>query len=233
MATRGKLLIIEDDVDLVRALEHYFSRADFDVLSALDGREGLQKLYDERPDLVILDIAIPRLDGWQVLQRIRELSDVPIVVLTARIREEERVKGLKLGADDYVVKPFSLKELEARIEAVLRRALEGKPERAGIVFSDGELVVDADRLAVTRNGRHVPLTPTELRLLLYLAENTGRVLTHEQILGKIWGPDYSENADYVKLFVYRLRRKIELDPKHPRYLITERGLGYRFVRPVE
>jgi DNA-binding response OmpR family regulator len=188
MATRGKLLIIEDDVDLVRALEHYFSRADFDVLSALDGREGLQKLYDERPDLVILDIAIPRLDGWQVLQRIRELSDVPIVVLTARIREEERVKGLKLGADDYVVKPFSLKELEA---------------------------------------------PTELRLLLYLAENTGRVLTHEQILGKIWGPDYSENADYVKLFVYRLRRKIELDPKHPRYLITERGLGYRFVRPVE
>jgi two-component system KDP operon response regulator KdpE len=233
MATRGKLLIVEDDVDLVRALEHYFSRADFDVLSALDGREGLQKLYDERPDLVVLDIAIPKLDGWQVIQRIRELSGVPIIVLTARIREEERVRGLKLGADDYVVKPFSLKELEARVEAVLRRAREGKPTRTGILFSDGELVVDADRLAVTRNGRHIDLTPTELRLLLYFAENTGRVLTHQQILEKIWGPDYSDDVDYVKLFVYRLRRKIESDPKHPRYIITERGIGYRFVRPVD
>jgi two-component system KDP operon response regulator KdpE len=225
MATRGKLLIVEDDVDLVRALEHYFSRAGFDVLSALDGREGLQKLYDERPDLVVLDIAIPKLDGWQVIQRIRELSGVPIIVLTARIREEERVRGLKLGADDYVVKPFSLKELEARVEAVLRRAREGKPTRTGILFSDGELVVDADRLAVTRNGRHIDL--------LYFAENTGRVLTHQQILEKIWGPDYSDDVDYVKLFVYRLRRKIESDPKHPRYIITERGIGYRFVRPVD
>jgi two-component system KDP operon response regulator KdpE len=233
MATRGKLLIIEDDVDLVRALEHYFSRADFDVLSAMDGREGLQKLYDVRPDLVILDIAIPRLDGWQVIERIRELSEVPIIVLTARIREEERVRGLKLGADDYVVKPFSLKELEARVEAVLRRAAEGRPTAAGILFSDGELVVDADRLAVTRNGRHIDLTPTELRLLLFLAENTGRVLTHQQILQKIWGPDYTENVDYVKLFMYRLRRKIEDEPKHPRYIITERGIGYRFVRPVD
>jgi two-component system KDP operon response regulator KdpE len=233
MATKGKLLVIEDDVDLVRALEHYFSGADFDVLSALDGREGLKKLYDERPDLVVLDIAIPRLDGWQVIQRIRELSEVPIIILTARIREEERVRGLKLGADDYVVKPFSLKELEARVEAVLRRAREAKPARTGIVFSDGELVVDADLLAVTRNGRHVNLTPTELRLLLYLAENTGRVLTHEQILAKIWGADFRSNVDYVKLFVYRLRRKIEVDPKHPRYIITERGIGYRFVRPVD
>jgi len=233
MATNGKLLIIEDDVDLVRALEHYFSRAGFDAISALDGREGLQKLYDERPDLVILDIAIPRLDGWQVIQRIRELSDVPIIILTARIREEERVRGLKLGADDYVVKPFSLKELEARVEAVLRRAHEGKPPRTGVLFSDGELVVDADRLAVTRDGKHIDLTPTELRLLLYLAENTGRVLTHEQILEKIWGPDYKENSGYVKLFVYRLRRKIEVDPKHPRYIMTERGIGYRFVRPVD
>jgi len=233
MGTRGKLLIIEDDVDLVGALEHYFTRADFDVVTAVDGRQGLQKLYDERPDLVILDIAIPKIDGWQVIQRIRELSDVPIIVLTARIREEERIRGLKLGADDYMVKPFSLKELEARVEAVLRRAREGRPARTGILFSDGELVVDADRLAVTRNGRHINLTPTELRLLLYLAENTGRVLTHRQILEEIWGPDYGENVGYVKLFVYRLRRKIERDAKHPRYLITERGIGYRFVRPVD
>jgi len=233
MAMRRKLLIIEDDVDLVRALEHYFSGADFDVVSALDGREGLQKLYDERPDLVILDIAIPRLDGWQVIQRIRELSEVPIIILTARIREEERVRGLRLGADDYVVKPFSLKELEARVGAVLRRAHEGKAGRTGVLFNDGELVVDADRLAVTRSGKRIDLTPTELRLLLYMAENTGRVLTHQQILERIWGPDYTENVDYVKLFVYRLRRKIETDPKRPDYIVTERGIGYRFVKPME
>jgi two-component system KDP operon response regulator KdpE len=233
MAAREKLLVIEDDVDLVRALEVYFSRAGFGVVSAMDGREGLQRLYDERPDLVVLDIAIPKLDGWQVIQRIRELSEVPIIILTARIREEERVRGLKLGADDYVVKPFSLKELEARIEAVLRRAPEGSPQKTGILYGDGVLVVDSDRLAVTRDGKRVDLTPTEMRLLFYLAENTGRVLTHEQILSKIWGPDYSNSEDYVKLFVYRLRRKIEADPKHPRYIITERGIGYRFVRPVD
>jgi DNA-binding response OmpR family regulator len=231
MNNKRKLLIIEDDADLVRALELYFSRAGFEVISAEDGRGGLQKLYDERPDVVILDIAIPKLDGWQVCQRIRELSGVPIVILTARIREEERVRGLKLGADDYVVKPFSLKELEARLEAVLRRAQEARPEPRGILYSDGELVVDADRLAVTRNGKHIDLTPTELRLLLFLARNTGRVLTHQQILEKIWGAEYAEDVDYVKLFIYRLRRKIEPDPKHPEYILTERGIGYRFVRP--
>ena len=232
MGDKGKLLIIEDDSDLVQALELYFSRTGYEVIAAENGREGLQKLYDERPGIVILDIALPKMDGWEVCRRIRELSGVPIVILTARTQENERVKGLKLGADDYVVKPFSLKELEARLEAVLRRAPEGKPQMAGVLFADEELVVDADRLAVTREGRHIDLTPTELRLLLFLAENTGRVLTHHQILEKIWGAEYAEDVDYVKLFVYRLRRKIEPDPKHPKYILTERGIGYRFVKPT-
>jgi DNA-binding response OmpR family regulator len=227
----SKVLIVEDDLDLVRALELYFSRAGYEIIAAKDGREGLQKLYDERPDIVILDIALPKMDGWDVCRRIRELSDVPIVMLTARTQEDERVKGLKLGADDYVVKPFSLKELEARLEAVLRRAREARPETAAILFANDELVVDADRLAVTRDGKHIDLTPTELRLLLFLAENTGRVLTHRQILDKIWGAEYAEDVDYVKLFIYRLRRKIEPDPKHPKYILTERGIGYRFVKP--
>ncbi len=231
MRDKGKLLIIEDDSDLVKALEVYFSEAGYNVFSAVDGREGLQRLYAERPDIVILDILIPKLDGWQVIQRIRDLSDVPIVILTARIQEDERVKGLRLGADDYVVKPFSLKELEARVEAVLRRAREARSEKSAILFADGQLVVDADKLAVTRDGKHIDLTPTELRLLLFLAENTGRVLTHKQILDKIWGSEYGEDVDYVKLFIYRLRRKIELDPKHPQYILTERGIGYRFVKP--
>jgi two-component system KDP operon response regulator KdpE len=142
------------------------------------------------------------------------------------------VRGLKLGADDYVVKPFSLKELEARLEAVLRRAPEKKPGRVGPLFANTELVIDADRLLVTRDGARIDLTPTELRLLLFLAANVGRVLTHRQILDKVWGREYSDDVDYVKLFVYRLRGKIESDPKNPQYVISERGIGYRFVDPL-
>ena len=232
MGEKTKLLIIEDDADLVKALELYFSRAGYEVVTAANGLEGLQVLYKERPDIVILDIAMPKLDGWEVCRRIRELSQVPIVILTARVQEDERVKGLKLGADDYVVKPFSLKELDARLEAVLRRARAARPIKEGVIFANNELVIDSDRLIVTREGRHVELTPTELRLLLFLAENEGRVLTHKQILEKIWGAEYVDDVDYVKLFVYRLRRKIEADAENPRYILSERGIGYRFVNPV-
>jgi DNA-binding response OmpR family regulator len=227
-----KLLIVEDDVDLVKALDLYFSRAGYSVITALNGQEGLQRLYNERPDIVLLDIAMPRMDGWEVCRRIRDMSDVPIVVLSARTQEDERVKGLKLGADDYVVKPFSLKELEARLEAVLRRARAAKPAKGGIIFANAELVVDSERLSVTRDGKPVSLTPTELRLLLLLAENEGRALTHRQILEQIWGTDYRNDVDYVKLFVYRLRRKIEKDSESPRYILSERGIGYRFVNPL-
>jgi two-component system KDP operon response regulator KdpE len=232
MGDKTKLLIIEDDADLVKALELYFARAGYAVFTAANGLEGLQTLFNERPDMVILDIAMPKLDGWEVCRRIRELSQVPIVILTARVQEEERVKGLKLGADDYVVKPFSLKELEARLEAVLRRSKAARPMKDGVIFANKELVIDSDRLIVTRDGRHVELTPTELRLLLYLAENEGRVLTHRQILEKIWGAEYVDDVDYVKLFVYRLRRKIETDAESPKYILSERGIGYRFVNPV-
>jgi len=231
MGEKDKLLIIEDDADLVRALEVYLSRAGYEVTSAANGLEGLQTLYNERPDIVILDIAMPKMDGWEVCRRIRDLSDVPIVILTARVQEDERVKGLKLGADDYVVKPFSLKELEARLEAVLRRVPEAGA-RSGPIFANEDLSIDADRLLVRRGGRRIDLTPTELRLLLYLAENAGRVLSHRQILEKIWGSEYGEDADYVKLFIYRLRRKLEPDPKEPRYILSERGIGYRFVDPL-
>lgn len=232
MTDKGRLLIVEDDTDLVKALELYFSRAGWQVIVGKNGLEGLQKLYDERPNVIILDIAMPKMDGWEVCRRIRELSDVPIVILTARVQEDERVKGLKLGADDYVVKPFSLKELEARVDAVMRRARLAKPQKAGILFANEDLVIDADRLMVTRSGKHIDLTPTELRLLLLLAENVGRVLTHRQILEKIWGAEYADDLDYVKLFIYRLRRKIEADAEKPIYILSERGIGYRFVNPL-
>lgn len=232
MGIKKKLLIIEDDADLVRALQLYFS-ASYQVITAANGLEGLQALYNERPDVVILDIAMPKMDGWEVCRRIRELSDVPIIILTARVQEDERVRGLKLGADDYVVKPFSLKELEARLEAVLRRTREAKPIKEGIIFANAELVIDADLMTVTREGKPLDLTPTELRLLFLLAENKGRVLTHRQILENIWGSEYGDELDYVKLFIYRLRRKLEVDPEHPRYILSERGIGYRFVNPLE
>ncbi len=227
---KGELLIVDDDAKLVEALKLYLRNAGYGVITAADGLEGLQKMYAYQPDLIILDIMMPRMDGWEACRRIREVSDVPIIILTARGQEDERVRGLKLGADDYVAKPFSLKELEARVEAVLRRTRLPPPTKGAVLYSDGELVIDSERGEVSRGGEPVKLTATERRLLFYLAENAGRVLTHEQLLERVWGPEYIDETDYVKLYVWRLRQKIEEDPRHPRYILTERGIGYRFAK---
>jgi len=224
------LLVIEDDTRLADALKLYFGNRGYEVIAAANGLEGLQKMYAHRPDLIILDVMMPRMDGWETCRRIRELSDVPIIMLTARGQESEKVKGLKLGADDYVAKPFSLKELEARVEAVLRRIKLPPPAKGGVLYADEELVIDSERWEVTRQGKPLELTATERRLLFYLAENAGRVLTHQQILERVWGAEYIDDIDYVKLYIWRLRRKIERDPSHPRYILTERGIGYRFAK---
>ena len=225
-----KVLVIDDDPTLAKALRLYFGKLGYQVSIAHDGVEGLRQVYDDRPDAIILDIMMPKMDGWELAKRIREVSEVPIVMLTARKQEQEIVRGLKLGADDYVSKPFSLKELEARVGAVLRRA-RPQPKRVnGILYSDDYLMVDAARWEVRRDGEKVDLTSTELHLLLYLVENEGRVLTHRQLLEKVWGTEYVDELDYVKLFIWRLRRKLEPDPHEPRYLLTERGVGYRFER---
>lgn len=230
MARSTKLLIIDDDVTLVNALKLYLSKGGYEVLTATNGQEGLQTLYNQRPDLVVLDLMMPKMDGWQVCQRIRELSDVPIIMLTARDQEADRVQGLKMGADDYIPKPFSLKELEARLEAVLRRTRLPPPTPGRVIYEDSLLSIDSERWKVRLNNELVDLTPTELRLLLVLAENAGRVLTHQQLLEQVWGPEYVDETDYTKLFIWRLRQKIEPDPSKPRYIETERGLGYRFAR---
>ena len=230
MPTATKLLIIDDDQTLVTALKLYLSKGGYEVITAGNGLEGLQALYNERPDLVILDIMMPKMDGWEVCKRIRELSDVPIIMLTARDQETDRVTGLKMGADDYIAKPFSLKELEARLEAVLRRTRLPPPTRGRVLYSDDELTIDSERWEVRRRGELVDLTPTELRLLLVLAENAGRVLTHQQLLEQVWGPEYIDETDYTKLFIWRLRQKIEPEPANPVYIVTERGLGYRFAK---
>jgi DNA-binding response OmpR family regulator len=225
-----KLLIVDDNVTLTSALQVYFEKAGYEVLLAADGMECLRKLYDQHPDLVILDLMLPKMDGWQVCQRIREICNVPIVMLTARNQQADRVMGLKMGADDYVSKPFSLQELEARLEAILRRARLSPPYRGRIIYNDGELSIDSDRSEVRLHGERVALTATELRLLLVLVENAGRVVTHRQLLEQIWGPEYTNEVDYTKLFICRLRQKIEANPGSPRYIVTERGLGYRFCR---
>jgi two-component system, OmpR family, KDP operon response regulator KdpE len=234
MAPQTKLLVVDDDSTLVKALEIYLTRAEYEVHCASNGAEGLRSLYELRPDLVVLDVMMPQLDGWETCRRMREISTVPIIMLTAKGQETDRVKGLRMGADDYVPKPFSLKELEARIDAVLRRARHGRPDpekKTPYVVDD--LVVDSQRWEARLCGERLDLTSTELRLLVYLTENAGRILSHQQILREIWGPEYEDNLDYTKLFIWRLRRKIEPDPSNPKYILTERGIGYRIVSATE
>ena len=227
--TKHKLLIVDDDQGLLRALELYLDQHGYQVVKALKGSEGLRKLYESHPDLVCLDVMMPGIDGWQVLKRIREMTDVPVIMLTARGEETERVKGLKLGADDYIAKPFSMRELEARVEAVLRRSLSSQltPEQEA-TYTDGYLVVDTDRGGVRCDGEIVDLTPTEQELLFFLVQNRGRLLKFNQILEHVWGFEYVDEKGYVRLYIWRLRQKIEPEPSTPRYILTEHGLGYRF-----
>jgi DNA-binding response OmpR family regulator len=230
MNEKAKLLIVDDDANLMQALELYLTRAGYEVITAADGREGLQKMYLQHPDLIVLDVMMPKLDGWEVCRRIREVSGVPIIMLTARGQEAEKVRGLQLGADDYVTKPFGLRELEARVESVLRRTRVSPVVQDHTLFADEELVIDTQRWEVSRHGEPVELTATERKLLFLLAENNGRVLPTSRILERIWGHEYIDEVDYVKLYIWRLRQKIELDPSNPEYIHTERGFGYRFAK---
>jgi two-component system KDP operon response regulator KdpE len=232
MAIRGnekRLLIVDDDQRLLEALVLYFDKQGYRVYTAREGADGLRQLYKVHPDLVILDIMLPRMSGWEVCERIRQMTNVPIIMLTARGQESDRVKGLEMGADDYVAKPFSLRELAARVEAVLRRS-QGIQEQADeVVYGDDYLVIDAGRMEVQCAGEPVNLTATERRVLFLLARNQGRLLTAGQILSSVWGPDYVEEVSYVRLYIWRLRQKIEPVPDKPRYILTEHGMGYRFI----
>ena len=224
-----RLLLIDDDERLTSAVALYMRRQGYELDIAHDGPRGLEHFVKSRPDLVVLDVMMPEMDGWEVCRRIRERSNVPIIMLTARTDENDRVLGLRLGADDYVAKPFSLKELEARIEAVLRRARMEPPTEDDVLYDDGRLKIEKAAMQVTLEDEPLNLTATERRLLFTLAEHAGRVLSADQILRQVWGPEYAGQADYVKLYVWRVRQKVEPDPSDPSYIQTERGLGYRFV----
>ena len=230
--SQTKLLLVDDDSNLVEALKLYLTTAGYVITAASDGREGLQKLFVERPDLILLDIMMPKLYGWELCSRIREVSSVPIIMLTARGQEADKVRGLQMGADDYVAKPFSLRALEARIASVLRRSRLNASSQDHVLYADRELVIDSERWEVSRRGKPVELTATERRLLFLLADNMGRVLPTSRILEGVWGQEYVNDVDYVKLYIWRLRQKIEPNPSEPTYIRTEHGVGYRSVKQV-
>ncbi|HZT99637.1 MAG TPA: response regulator transcription factor [Ktedonobacteraceae bacterium] len=222
------ILIVDDEPrirDFVRMnleLEHYR------VIEASNGLEALEELRENLPDLVVLDVMMPEMDGFETLRAIREVSTVPVIMLTVRQSEQDRIHGLDLGADDYIAKPFSPRELLSRIRALLRRSFMAPPARKTEIVVDPDLKIDFSRREVIVRGKKVVLRPTEYRLLYHLVNNAGRLLTHETLLSKVWGREYRDESHYLRLYITYLRQKLEEDPAHPKYILTERGVGYRF-----
>jgi two-component system KDP operon response regulator KdpE len=223
------VLLVEDSETERAFITQRLLAAGYEFLGAANGREAMRTLFRSRPDIVVLDVVMPELDGWRTLEQIRDASEVPVIMLTQRNTEIERIRGLRHGADDYVGKPYSPAELMARIDAVLRRTGTGSEVRE--VWDDGEVRIDFDSHTVTVRGTHVELTPLEFRLLVVLTENAGRVLTHDRLLDLVWGSPGAVIKDQVKLYVAYLRRKVEADPSAPRLIVNVRGVGYRYRRP--
>lgn len=229
------VLTIEDDPALQRLVQYTLSEEGLDVVTASNGREGLRQFYAVQPGLVILDLMMPEMDGWETCRRIRDMADTPILMLTARSQNEDMVRGLNIGADDYMVKPFSPEVLVARANALMRRArLNSTAPMAAppTLYRDEHLYIDLDERRVLVKGQPVRLTATEYSLLAYLVENAGRVLTFRQILENVWGWEYQDDTHQARLYIWRLRQKLEIDPKDPTYILTEYGVGYRFEKQL-
>ena len=224
-----RLLIIDDDPTLLRFLKEYFEREGFTVDSAAGGQPALRLFYANRPDLVIVDVMMPGMDGWEVAARVREMADTPVIMLTAKSGEADKLRGFRLGVDDYVTKPFSFAELAARMQAVLARSRAARPPDRR-VHTVGELVVDLDRRTVELHGQPVTLTPTEFRLLECLVQKEGQAVAEETLAQEVWG-NYKEDPGAVRRFVWLLRKKIEDDPSNPMRILTVRGYGYRLGTP--
>ena len=226
---KKKILVVDDEERMLRFIRLNLEHDGFQVIEATKGNEALDKMRTDMPDLILLDIMLPDIDGFEVLKRIREISNIPVIMLTAKGEEDDRVKGLELGADDYVTKPFSPRELVSRAKAVLRRIeLEGGGDEE-VIEIDKRLKVDFNRREIFVDGELVKLRPTEYRLLYHLVQNAGWVLTYDQILSRVWGYEYRDEPHYVRLYINYLRQKLEEDPSKPKYILTERGVGYRFL----
>lgn len=221
------LLMIDDDNSLTQLLSEYLVGQGFTVRIAENGRVGLRAMFERHPDLTLLDVSMPEKDGWETLQRIREVSDKPVIMLTARGDESDILKGFSLGADDYVTKPFSFAQLTARIRAVLVRSAQGSAPGEG-KLSAGGLEVDLSLKRVWRDGEILSLTPTEFKLLVALMRHQGEVVSPEDLVKQVWGAQYANEIGHVRRYIWHLRQKVELDPENPRYIHNERGYGYKF-----
>lgn len=226
---RRRILVVDDEERMVRFIRMNLEHDGFLVVEAFNGKQAIDKLRESTPDLILLDVMMPDLDGFEVLETIREHSNVPVIMLTAKGEEDDRVKGLELGADDYVTKPFSPRELVSRVKAVLRRTEGATGSMHGLIEVDDRLKIDFDRREIWLEGKLVKLRPTEYRMLYHLVQNAGWVISHDQILTKVWGYEYRDEPHYVRLYINYLRQKLEKDPSNPQYILTERGVGYRFV----
>jgi two-component system KDP operon response regulator KdpE len=223
-----RVLIVDDEPDLRILMQRVFGREGAEVFLAADGQEGLRKVYEHRPDLVLLDVMMPNMDGWETCHRIGQLSGVPIIFLSAAGQEVDILRGFDCGAVDYVVKPFSPKELLARARVALRHGENGAQQEKATRYDDGYLSIALDQYRVQVDGEPVSLTTTEARLLAYLFQNANRVVTYNEILEHVWGWEYCDSPNYVHVYISHLRRKLEPDPSQPKYIVTERGIGYRF-----
>lgn len=225
-----KILVVDDDYDIRQITDLTFQRVGAKVITASNGAEGLRKFFTYKPELVILDIMMPGENGWDICREIRKLSDVPLIMITALHRDEEIIRSLDAGADDFITKPFSIDVLLARARAVLRRSHPVLDDPRPASYADEDLQISLEQHQILLQDQPVKLTPKEFKLLAYLLNNSERVLSFNQILENVWGWEYIDNPDYVHVYVSHLRQKIEKDPKNPRYLITEHGMGYRFVK---
>lgn len=224
------VLVVDDEERMAHFVRLNLEQDGFHVVEAYRGLDAIQKLRDALPDLILLDIMMPDIDGFEALQMIREISSVPVIMLTAKGEEEDKVRGLELGADDYITKPFSPRELSSRVKAVLRRAeMSTASPTHEMIEVDEHLKLDFGKREIWVDGEIVKLRPTEYRLLYHLVQNAGWVLTYDQLLAKVWGYEYRDEPHYVRLYINYLRQKLEPDLANPRYIFTERGVGYRFV----
>lgn len=223
------VLVVDDEARIVNFVRMNLELEGCRVITAANGREAIDRVRDNLPDVVLLDVMMPGLDGFEVLRRIRQFSAVPVIMLTAKDETDDRVRGLELGADDYVSKPFEHRELVSRMRAVLRRHATPPPMPQTRLVIDDRLTIDFARHEVLVNGAPVTLRPTEYRLLYHLVQNAGWVVPHDVLLAKVWGPEYRDESHYLRLYITYLRQKIEEDPANPKYILTERGAGYRFV----
>ncbi|NWJ47865.1 MAG: response regulator transcription factor [Chloroflexi bacterium] len=225
------ILVVDDEQKLVELLRTILEKENYLVLEAHNGYEAIEKVRSDLPDLVLLDVMMPEMDGFEALKEIRQASNTPVIMLTVQATEADKVRGLELGADDYVAKPFDHRELLSRVKAVMRRAaMPPSISRSdGLIKVDEIFSIDFDKREVIVRGESQKLRPTEYRLLYHMVSNAGRLLSHESLLTKVWGREYRDDEQLLRLYITYLRQKIEQDPSHPKYILNERGLGYRFV----